>query len=82
MLDELVDLDEERLKALNALFRQKEKVAKAYNKKVKAKAFSVGDMVWRLPYSWIERTKFWVSDILIGRVNFELFKCFRTTHEI
>lgn len=48
MLDELVDLDEERLKVLNALFLQKERVVKAYNKKVKAKAFSVVDMVWKV----------------------------------
>ena len=35
MVDELSDLDEERLPALNVLMRQKERVAKAYNKKVK-----------------------------------------------
>ena len=33
--DELVDLDEERLRALEVLTKQKERVAKAYNKKVK-----------------------------------------------
>jgi hypothetical protein len=48
MLDELVDLDEERLKALEVLTRQKERVAKAYNKKVKSKAFNVGDLVWKV----------------------------------
>lgn len=48
MLDELMDLDEDRLKALNTLFQQKERVAKAYKKKVKVKAFSVGDMVWKV----------------------------------
>lgn len=35
MLDELSDLGEERLSALDVLMRQKERVAKAYNKKVK-----------------------------------------------
>lgn len=35
MLDKLVNLDEERLAALNVLIRQKERVVKAYNKKVK-----------------------------------------------
>src|SRR3954470_5342779 len=45
MLDELVELDEERLIALDRLIRQKEKVAKAYNKKVKVKTFMVNDYV-------------------------------------
>lgn len=31
--DELVDLDEERLRVLDILMRQKERVAKSYNKK-------------------------------------------------
>ena len=48
VLDELVDLDEERLKALDVLMRQKERVAKAYNKKVKSKTFDVGDLVWKV----------------------------------
>jgi len=48
MLDELVDLDEERLKALEMLTRQKDRVAKAYNKKVKNKTFNVGDLVWKV----------------------------------
>jgi hypothetical protein len=48
MLDELVDLDEERVKALEMLTRQKERVAKAYNKKVKSKTFSVGNLVWKV----------------------------------
>ena len=48
MLDELVDLDGERVKALEMLTRQKERVAKAYNKKVKSKTFSVGNLVWKV----------------------------------
>ncbi|CAJ2637090.1 unnamed protein product [Trifolium pratense] len=56
MFDELVDLDEERLRALDALSRQKERVAKAYNKKVKSKTFEVGNLVWKviLPTKKIE----------------------------
>jgi len=45
MLDEMVDIDEERLMALEVFLRQKERVAKAYNKKVKSKSFNVGDFV-------------------------------------
>ena len=48
MIDELVDLDEERLIALEVLTKQKERVAKAYNKKVKSKIFAQGDLVWKV----------------------------------
>ncbi|XP_058753061.1 uncharacterized protein LOC131626241 [Vicia villosa] len=48
MTDELVDLDEERMLALNSLRRQKDRVAKAYNKKVKEKVFAVDDLVWNV----------------------------------
>lgn len=47
-MDESVYLDEERLVALDVLIRVKERVAKAYNKKVKLKAFSVGDYAWKV----------------------------------
>ena len=45
MLEELVDLDEERMTALDMLIRQKERLAKAYNKKVKLITFLVGNLV-------------------------------------
>ncbi|XP_050896033.1 uncharacterized protein LOC127102737 [Lathyrus oleraceus] len=48
MTDELVDVDEERMLALDSLQRQKEKVARAYNKRVKGKVFAVDDLVWRV----------------------------------
>ncbi|XP_050909804.1 uncharacterized protein LOC127123645 [Lathyrus oleraceus] len=48
MLDELVDLDEERLNALELLKRQKKRVEKSYNKKVKVQAFSPKDLVWKV----------------------------------
>ncbi|CAJ2653510.1 unnamed protein product [Trifolium pratense] len=48
MLDELTDVDEERLQALDALIRQKERIARAYNKRVKSKLFDVGDLVWKV----------------------------------
>ncbi|XP_024630516.1 uncharacterized protein [Medicago truncatula] len=48
VMDELIDLDEERLTALEVLARQKERVAKAYNKKVKSKLFTQGDLVWKV----------------------------------
>jgi len=48
MIDELVDLDEERFTALEVLTKQKERVTKAYNKKVKSKLFAQGDLVWKV----------------------------------
>ncbi|XP_058775230.1 uncharacterized protein LOC131649486 [Vicia villosa] len=48
MVDELVDLDEERMSALDSLRRQKDRVAKAYNKKVIDKVFAIDDLVWKV----------------------------------
>jgi len=48
VLDELVDLDEERLRALDVLTRQNERIAKSYNKKVKPKTFVTNDLVWKV----------------------------------
>lgn len=58
MSDELVELDEERMIALDVLARQKERVAKAYNKRVKGKLFAVNDFVWKviLPMDRNDRT--------------------------
>ncbi|KAI5313492.1 hypothetical protein L3X38_042668 [Prunus dulcis] len=46
MVQELDDLDEVRLDALDKLKAQKETVARAYDKKTKAKSFRVWDFVW------------------------------------
>ena len=48
MLDELVDLDEERLKALDLLRLQKKRVEKSYNRRVKSKTFQPEDLVWKV----------------------------------
>ncbi|XP_050918351.1 uncharacterized protein LOC127135753 [Lathyrus oleraceus] len=48
MINELVDLDEERLHALEVLRIQKERVARAYNKRVKGKTFTMNDLVWKV----------------------------------
>lgn len=48
MLDELVDSYEESLNALELLERQKKRVEKPYNRKVKIKSFSTGDLVWNV----------------------------------
>ncbi|XP_058774416.1 uncharacterized protein LOC131648699 [Vicia villosa] len=48
MLNELTKLDEERLRVLEVLRRQKERVARAYNKKVKGETFIINDLVWKV----------------------------------
>lgn len=48
MLDEMVNLDEERLAILDVLIIQKERVSKAYNKKAKVKTLSIRDLVWKV----------------------------------
>ncbi|XP_059626926.1 uncharacterized protein LOC132269687 [Cornus florida] len=47
MLIELEDLDEVRLRALDHIQVQKRRVARAYNKCVRAKIFGEGDLVWK-----------------------------------
>ncbi|XP_059663476.1 uncharacterized protein LOC132309146 [Cornus florida] len=47
MLVELEDLDEVRLRALDHIQAQKRRVVRAYNKHVRAKIFSEGDLVWK-----------------------------------
>jgi len=48
MKDELDDLTEHRLRALMSIEENKKRVARWYDKKVKAKEFADGDLVWKL----------------------------------
>lgn len=48
MLDELVNLDDKRLVALDFFIRQKERVTRAYNKKDKVKTFLTRYCVWKV----------------------------------
>ncbi|XP_050908908.1 uncharacterized protein LOC127122650 [Lathyrus oleraceus] len=58
MFDKLVDLDEERLAKVEMLIRQKERIAKVYNRNVKERTFTDNDYVWEviLPMDLRERT--------------------------
>jgi hypothetical protein len=47
MMDELEDLHMIRLMALENIEKNKMRVAKYYNKKVKVKQFVEGDLVWK-----------------------------------
>jgi hypothetical protein len=47
MLDRIDEVADERIKALGEIKRDKLRIARAYNKKVKEKLFQVGDLVWK-----------------------------------
>ena len=47
MMDKIDDISEERLRALRELEKEKLRVDKAYNKKVREKSFQIGDLVWK-----------------------------------
>jgi hypothetical protein len=48
MIDRLDEVSHERIKALGEIERDKLRVARAYNNKVKKKLFQVGDRVWKM----------------------------------
>ena len=58
LFDELNDLEEERLSALERLIQQKELIAKCYNHRVKSKLFNVADLFRKviLPIDKMSRT--------------------------
>jgi hypothetical protein len=47
MMDNIDEVTDKRLEALEAIEKDKRRVARAYNKRVKAKSFQVGDLVWK-----------------------------------
>jgi hypothetical protein len=48
MLNRLDGASDERIKALGEIEKDKLRVARAYNKKVKEKLFQIGDLVWKM----------------------------------
>ena len=48
MMDNIDEVADKRLAALKAIERDKLRVARAYNKKVKLKNFQIGDLVWKV----------------------------------
>ena len=47
MMDNIDEVADKRLVALQAIEKEKLRVAKTYNKKVRLKDFQVGDLVWK-----------------------------------
>jgi hypothetical protein len=47
MMDNIDEITNVRLKALKEIEKDKARVARAYNKKVKSKSFQIGELVWK-----------------------------------
>ena len=47
MMDNIDEVTNKRMKAFKEIEKDKLRVTKAYNKKVKGKSFQVGDLVWK-----------------------------------
>jgi hypothetical protein len=71
MMDELEDLHMIRLRALENIEKNKMRVAKYYNKKVKVKQFAEGDLVGKRYCRLVLSTVHSVSGPRIGKVPFE-----------
>jgi hypothetical protein len=48
MMDNIDEVADKRMVALKSIEKEKLRVARAYNKKVKLKSFQVGDLVWKV----------------------------------
>ena len=46
-MDNIDEVTDKRMKALKEIEKDKLRVARVYNKKVKGKSFQVGDLVWK-----------------------------------
>jgi hypothetical protein len=47
MMDNIDEVTDKRLVALKEIQKDKIMLAKVYNKRIKAKSFQVGDLVWK-----------------------------------
>ena len=47
MMDNIDEVSDKRLQALKKIEKDKLRVARAYNKKVRPKSFYVGELVWK-----------------------------------
>jgi hypothetical protein len=47
MMDNIDEVTDKRLQALKEIGKDKIRVARAYNKKIKLKSFQVGDLIWK-----------------------------------
>ncbi|XP_016191809.1 uncharacterized protein LOC107632654 [Arachis ipaensis] len=58
MFDELNELDSERILALENVVRQKEIIARSYNRRIKEKSFDIGELVLKVILPMEKKSKF------------------------
>jgi len=80
MLDELVNVDEERLMTLEVLLRKKERVAKSYNKKVNQNLLTLEIWFGKYFRLWTNEIVSWANGYQSGKDHFKLLKYFQIVH--
>nr|XP_025628590.1 uncharacterized protein LOC112721775 [Arachis hypogaea] len=68
MFDELNELDSERVLALENMIRQKESVARNYNRRIKEKYFSIGELVLKVMLPMEKKSRFLGKWSILGKV--------------
>ncbi|XP_020972618.1 uncharacterized protein LOC110269254 [Arachis ipaensis] len=58
IFDELNELDSERILALESMIRQKESVARSYNRRIRENYFSIGELVLKVIFPMEKKLKF------------------------
>ncbi|XP_016195951.1 uncharacterized protein LOC107637006 [Arachis ipaensis] len=58
MFDELNEFDSERILALDNVIRQKESLARSYNRRIKEKSFKIGELVLKVILPMEKKSKF------------------------
>ncbi|XP_016186043.1 uncharacterized protein LOC107627736 [Arachis ipaensis] len=58
IFDELNELDSERILALDNVIRQKESVARSYNRRIKEKSFKIGELVLKVILPMEKKSRF------------------------
>ncbi|XP_072066792.1 uncharacterized protein [Arachis hypogaea] len=58
MFDELNELDSERILAFENMVRQKQSIAQSYNRRIKEKSFSIGELVLKVILPMEKKSKF------------------------
>jgi hypothetical protein len=70
MLDRLDEVSDERVKNLGEIERDKLRVGRAYNRKVKGKSFQVRDLVWKTIFPIRSRSNkfgpYRIEEVILG----------------
>ena len=69
MLDNIDEVTNKRLQTLKAIEKDKARVARAYNKKVKAKSFRIGEFVWKTILPVGSKENKFGSGLQVGKVH-------------